>query len=147
MEDQRQAQWPAAPALRDALEKSVESAGVFEQWSQAALAGAQCPGEPPQAVQGWTHGDAKRRIQSGEAIGFVCIGTKCFSCGWQSWGRRLGGSNCTAHLNAQRIRHGVLVNDGLAEGEAAKFMTVDELRATGKPLIDVFTGAAMPLPA
>ena len=35
---------------------------------------------------------------------------------------------------------GVLVDDGLAEGQHAKFMTVDQVRATGLLLVHCFTG-------
>lgn len=119
---------------------------VFEHAVKAAMDGQPRPTEPPLAVQGWDCGNAKRRIQAGEAIGMVCQGTKCDACGEQNWGWRLGCS-CNASLEAQTVRYGLLVDDGLPEGACAKFMTLDEVRAFGKPLIDTFSGDTVALPA
>ena len=85
-------------------------------------------------------------MAAGEAIGFVCAGTKCDACGHQDWGYRLG-CRCNTSLEERTVRYGLLVNDGLAEGECAKFMTVEEVKATGKPLIDTGTGDDVPLDA
>lgn len=137
---------PGALGSNDQLGRAVEAANVFERAADAALAGEPRPDGPPQAVQGWDCGNAKRRIRAGEAIGMVWQGTKCDACGEQNWGWRLG-CRCNTTLEAQTVRHGLLVDDGLPEGACAKFMTVDEVRAVGKPLIDTFTGATVPLPA
>ena len=123
-----------------------QAAREFEQGEAAAFAGLPCPTEPQPAVQGWNFGNAKRRIQAGEAIGLVCQGTKCDACGDQNWGWRLG-CRCNTTLEVMTVRHGWMVDDGLKEGECAKFMTVEEVRATGKPLIDTFSGELVPLPA
>lgn len=122
------------------------AASVFDRAAEAAMAGEPRPTEPPLAVQGWDRGNATRRIRAGEAIGMVCLGTKCDACGEQNWGWRLG-CRCNTALDFQTVRHGLLVDDGLPEGACAKFMTTDEVRAVGKPLIDIVTGATVPLPA
>lgn len=122
-----------------------DAACVFERAAAAAMAGMPRPTEPPQAVQGWDCGNAKRRIRAGEAIGMICEGTKCDACGEQNWGCRLG-CRCNTTQDVQTVRHGLLVDDGLPEGDCAKFMTAEDVRATGKPLIDVFTGATVSLP-
>ena len=133
---------PGLVRLSDGLGRAAQdAANVFEQAAEAAMAGQPRPTEPPQAVQGWDCGNAKRRIRAGEAIGMVCQGTKCDACGDQNWGWRLG-CRCNGP-----VRHGLLVDDGLADGECAKFMTADEAQATGKPLIDIFTGATVAPPA
>ena len=115
------------------------SASAYEAGAEAALAGLPCPAEPPEAVQGWQHGNAKRRIQAGEVIGVVCQGTQCDACGMQTWGWR---ASCRCN---GRVRHGVLVDDGLPDGASPKFMTVGALKALGKPVIDSLTGGDVAL--
>lgn len=132
---------PLGPVERGVRPDAQDAASVFDHAAEAAMAGQPRPTEPPQAVQGWDFGNAKRRIRAGEAVGMVCQGTKCDACGDQNWGWRLG-CRCNGP-----VRHGLLIDDGLADGECAKFMTVEEVRAAGKPLIDTFTGATVPLPA
>lgn len=136
---------PLSPLGIEQTAAAREAADVFEQAEEAALAGHPCPDGPPLAVQGWQAGNAKRRILAGEAIGFVCQGTKCDACGEQNWGHRAGCA-CNTDLDKVTIRWGLLVDDGLKPGEVAKFMTLDEVRATGKPLIDSFTGVDVALP-
>lgn len=128
----------------DPFSAANDAAHAFEEGEAAAMAGLPRPDGPQPATQGWDFGNAKRRIRAGEAIGVVCQGTKCDACGDQNWGWRLG-CHCNTGLMTT-VRHGLLVDDGLPEGEPAKFMTIDEARATGKPLIDTFSGADVPLP-
>lgn len=138
---------PLGLGCREGLGRADEvAANLFGRAMTAAMAGQPRPTEPPEAVQGWDCGNAKRRILAGEAIGMVCQGTKCDACGEQNWGYRLG-CRCNTTLEVQTVRYGLLVDDGLTEGACAKFMTLEEVRAAGKPLIDTFTGATVVLPA
>ena len=117
------------------LSESLAAAQAYEQGRQIGIAGGSQP-EGLQAAQGWLHGDTKRRIASGEVLGFVCQGTRC-TCGEQNWGWRGG---CRCDDPAQTLEWGLLIDDGLADDQHAKFMTTDQVRATGLPLVHCFTG-------
>ena len=121
------------------LQVAMAAAGLFEQGRQIGLAGGQKPTGPTGILQGWIHGDTLRRIRAGEVLGFVCQGTRC-TCGEQAWGWRAG---CRCDDPAQTMAWGVLVDDGLADGGHAKFMTVDQVLATGLLLVNCFTGETM----
>jgi hypothetical protein len=104
-------------------------------------------GEPDMATSsafssGWIAGDVKRRVRAKEALGFVAQGTRCEVCKRTNWGWRLG-CRCAAADEEQPIEWGALVDDGLADGEPAKFMTVQQIRAASLPLLDIFTGKAI----
>ena len=118
----------------------------FDKGMAAGLAGRARPTGNEFEICGWDMGNARRRIVSGEAIGFVSTGTRCDACDEQNWGYRLG-CRCNKSLEERTVRYGLLVNYGLAEGQCAKFMTIEEVKAIGKPLIDTGTGADVPLDA
>lgn len=118
------------------LAQAMAAAGLFEQGRQIGLAGGQKPTGPEGVLQGWIHGDTLRRIRAGEVLGFVCQGSRC-TCGEQAWGWRAG---CRCDDPAQTMAWGVLVDDGLDDGQHAKFMTVDQVHATGLLLVHCFTG-------
>lgn len=115
----------------------------YEQGLADGLAGKEKPTGNENELCGWNIGNAKRRIIAGDAIGLVSTGTKCDACGEQNWGYRLG-CRCNKSLDDKTVRYGLLVSDGSG---VAKFMTLEEVEATGKPLIDTFTGEDVPLDA